>query len=100
MFLRSYIESMNTDSLSPALTPLIGGHLALDFLNTRYGIDSALRESLVDDRSVMAWMQQVGLLAGQPPEVVPTGLLALAVSLRESVRNLLAAAKAGQSAGT
>ncbi|WP_307703060.1 CGNR zinc finger domain-containing protein [Variovorax paradoxus] len=73
--------------------PLIGDHLALNFLNTRYGTGSAKRECFVDDASVVRWLKQVGELPNDFGEV-PPGLLSLTLVLRESARALVSAAKA------
>lgn len=77
--------------------PLVGDNLALDFINTQYGTGNELRECLVDEASVVAWLKQVSLL---PDEFrgEPSGLLTLALELRESARSLVNAAKAEEAA--
>lgn len=81
-----------------ALEPLfVGDDLALDFINTRYGVDAASRDCFVDDTSVLVWLKQAGVV---PPNLqhVPQGLHWLAVALRNESRALVHAAKAGSDA--
>lgn len=88
---------MPDKSQSPLSAPLVGDDLALDFINTRYGTGAALRECLVDDASVVAWLKQVDVLpAGFSG--APEGLLALALKLRENASLLVGAAKTGEGA--
>lgn len=73
----------------------VGDDLALDFINTRYGVGAERRECLVDDASVAAWLQRAGVL----PEGIaaaPKGLLKLALELRESASALVRTAESGE----
>jgi predicted RNA-binding Zn ribbon-like protein len=75
----------------------VGDDLALDFINTRYGVDAAYRDCFVDDASVLVWLKQAGIV---PPNLqhVPQGLHRLAIALRDKSRALVDAAKAGRDA--
>ncbi len=75
----------------------VGDDLALDFINTRYGVDAAYRDCFVDDASVLVWLKQAGVV---PPNLqhVPQGLHRLAIALRDESRALVDAAKAGRDA--
>jgi len=75
--------------------PLVGGHLALDFINTEHGRGSLHRELLSSDQSVVDWLRTVGALPAEPA-VVPEGLVTLARALRASARALVAAGRAGE----
>ncbi|BBI48610.1 hypothetical protein HORIV_10310 [Vreelandella olivaria] len=43
--------------------PFIASNLAIDFINTQFGVGEEQQECLEDDRSVIAWLQQVGVLS-------------------------------------
>lgn len=78
-------------------TLLVGDNLALDFINTEYGVGPLHREVLTDDQSVVEWLRTVGAL---PAEVktAPKGLLKLARELRGTARALVEARQTGKSA--
>jgi predicted RNA-binding Zn ribbon-like protein len=62
----------------------LGGHPAVDFLNTRYTPDGAVIETIGDGKAFVAWLVEAGLLA---PES------AAGVEKRLSEKSLNAAAK-------
>ena len=76
----------------------VADEVALDFLNTAYGIPPERRELLGSDQQVLDWLQQAGLLA-EGDHARTTGkrgvLLKAALELRESARELIARRKGG-----
>lgn len=64
-------------------TLFIAGNLALDFINTQYGIDDQRIDCLVDDQSVLDWLEKSGQVGTPIKGRAPDGLLALARQLRE-----------------
>ncbi|MDV6318252.1 CGNR zinc finger domain-containing protein [Chromohalobacter sp. HP20-39] len=75
--------------------PLIAGNLALDFINTQFGVGSDRHECLNDDHSVVEWLRQAGAL-NETLEAPPTGLVELARALREDMRKLIVSAREGR----
>ncbi|NIE88669.1 ABATE domain-containing protein, partial [Burkholderia sp. Tr-860] len=54
---------MSTASPAGGSTALfIGDDLALDFINTRYGVGEARTDVLASDASVIDWLRQAGAL--------------------------------------
>lgn len=52
--------------MQPPSTPLfLGGHPAVDFLNTVFGPDGERTETIGDGRAFLAWMVRAGLLADE-----------------------------------
>jgi predicted RNA-binding Zn ribbon-like protein len=81
----------------PQAPLFLGDNLALDFINTEYGVGAACRDCLTDDASVLAWLK----LAKAVPEsfqAEPKGLLLRALELRASAKSLVAAAKSQREA--
>lgn len=79
-------------------TPLfIANNLALDFINTEYGVGPRHCDCFDDDRSVLEWLRLAGLL---PDACIsaPAGLLELARALRDNAKTVILAAKTGSSA--
>ena len=76
---------------------LVGDNLALDFINTEYGLGPLHREVLSSNDSVVDWLRTVGALPAEPA-VAPRGLVKLARELRACARALVAAGRAGKSA--
>lgn len=70
----------------------VGENLALDFINTQYGVGASYRECFVDDASVVAWLKLAQVLPDDF-QGAPRGLLKLAVELRASAKSVLNAAK-------
>jgi len=79
--------------------PLIAGNLALDFINTQFGVGADRHECLKDDRSVVEWLQQAGVL-NETLDALPTGLMELARALREEMRELIVSARDGRGAAS
>jgi predicted RNA-binding Zn ribbon-like protein len=83
-----------TAPASPVL--FIGDNLALDFLNTTYGVGEERCDHLTTDASVIDWLKQADALAeddGLPPL---KGLLKAALELREAGRVLVQNRKSGK----
>lgn len=72
----------------------IGGHIALDLLNTLPMVNGKLADELQDDESVWQWLSSYDLSTGL--ELRPGELLLTARELRESIRKLLVARKEGK----
>jgi predicted RNA-binding Zn ribbon-like protein len=73
----------------------VADNLALDFINTEYGVDEQHHDCLTDDESVLNWLEMAGQLPQAFNEKAPQGLLALACELREQARAVIHAAMAG-----
>ncbi|MFG1497891.1 ABATE domain-containing protein [Saccharospirillum sp. HFRX-1] len=85
---------MSTDT-----TPyFIASNLALDFINTRFGVGDEQQECLIDDDSVVDWLQQAGVLEADFAQAPAPGLVRLARELRDNLRDLLDAARRGEAA--
>jgi len=78
-------------SISP--TANLGDHPVLEFLNTVSLIDGQLQDLLQSDADVLATLARIGY----PATFHGTGLLAAARTLREDLRSLITARKAGNS---
>ncbi|SSW65759.1 hypothetical protein AVE30378_01756 [Achromobacter veterisilvae] len=72
----------------------VGDDLALDFINSEFGVGPAHHECFTDDHAVLAWLKLAGVLP-HDTEASPEGLMELALQLRESAKCLLNAAKLG-----
>lgn len=83
---------MSENSSSQPVPLFVGDNLALDFINTQYGVGAAHCECLIDDASVVHWLKAAQLLP-EAFEAAPPGLFKLALALRESAKALLRAAK-------
>lgn len=82
--------------MSSCITPpLIAGNLALDFINTQFGVGADRHECLNDDPNVVEWLHQAGVL-NETLEALPTGLVELARALREDMQKLIVSAREGQ----
>lgn len=77
--------------------PFIASNLALDFINTQFGVGEERQECLNDDSSVIAWLRQAGVLT-QACERPPAGIAKLARGLRDNMRDLLISAQQGRAA--
>lgn len=68
----------------------LADNLALDFINSEYGIGDERHDCFEDDSSVLGWLETAGLV----PEgtEVPPGLLAEARQLRDAARAVVHAA--------
>lgn len=82
---------------SKTTPPFIASNLAIDFINTQFGVGAERRECLDDDGSVLAWLQQADVLSEDPGKA-PAGIVKLARELRENMRDLIILAKQGRAA--
>jgi len=75
----------------------LGGHPALDFLNTRMRVNGELVDFLQRDEDVLRWLQQAGFPShAMGPKWAPLSLVGPARALRESIRSLIEKRKAGK----
>ena len=88
-------------STAPAAPPpeplFIADDLALDFMNTRFGVGQSLRECFGSDESVLQWLRQTEsntAVTGEVPKSRSGTLVRAAIELRESARDLVACRKA------
>jgi predicted RNA-binding Zn ribbon-like protein len=88
----------STAPLATSPEPLfIADDLALDFINTRFGVGQSFRECFGSDESVLQWLLRTGsITAGEVPKGRSGTLVKAAIELRESARDLLACRKAGR----
>ncbi|CAB3851412.1 hypothetical protein LMG26846_02013 [Achromobacter insuavis] len=77
---------------TPKAPMFVGDDLALDFINSEFGVGAAHHDCFADDEAVLAWLKLAGVL---PEDVgaAPKGLRALALRLRDNARSLVHAAK-------
>ncbi|SSW72543.1 CGNR zinc finger domain-containing protein [Achromobacter agilis] len=75
----------------------VGDDLALDFINSEFGVGAAHHECFTDDDAVLAWLNLAGVLP-DGIEAPPEGLMTLALQLREAAKSLLNAARLGREA--
>ncbi len=79
-------------------TPLfIANNIALDFINTEYGMGPRHCDYFDNDHSVIEWLRLAGLLSDDCNSA-PAGLVELARALRDHTKALILAAKTGSSA--
>jgi predicted RNA-binding Zn ribbon-like protein len=82
-----------------AEAPFLAGDLALDFLNTAFGVGVERQETLRSDADVLAWLARAGLPHGPAQLVRRSGegaLLEAALALREAAARLVEKRKAGE----
>lgn len=88
---------MSTASTAEGATALfVGDDLALDFINTKYGVDDGRRDLLTSDAAVIDWLVQAGVLPETARDAAPAGLLDAALALRASARTLVERRQSGQ----
>lgn len=85
---------MDTHPIPPPTPLFVGDDLALDFINSTFGVGQAHRDCFIDDAAVVAWLKQAGSL-GEAVVATPDGVLQLALQLRENARALVDAALSG-----
>ena len=74
----------------------VGDDLALDFINTAYGVDEEHQECLASDAQVLNWLQRAGLpVSAEGVQGRPGALLKAALALRGTARELVERRKAG-----
>jgi predicted RNA-binding Zn ribbon-like protein len=81
-----------------ATPPFVADDLALDFVNSVFGIDAERRECLNSGAQVLDWLRHAGLPADPGATLTAAGgeaLLRAALALRETARALLEKRKAG-----
>ncbi len=88
----------DSTAVSPtAAVPLfIADHVALDFINTSYGVGANHSELLGSDQQVLEWLARAGLTSSPDPAGKRGALLRAALQLRENARDLLERRKAGK----
>jgi predicted RNA-binding Zn ribbon-like protein len=80
---------------APHSTLFLADNLALDFINSQYGVDDQRHDCFSDDPSVLRWLQMAGLSAENADQRPLPGLLAKAVELRACARAAVNAAMSG-----
>jgi predicted RNA-binding Zn ribbon-like protein len=81
----------------PQSGPLfVGDHLALDFVNTSFGVGANHQECLGSDAQVLDWLRRAGLPATPRKRGRPGALLAAALELRNTAVQLVTTRKAGR----
>jgi predicted RNA-binding Zn ribbon-like protein len=92
---------MPTPAPTPAPALFIADEVALDFINTAYGVEPNHVDVLGSDRQVLEWLQRAGLkpeFDSPPPATRQGSLLQSALALRECARDLVERRKAGAGA--
>jgi predicted RNA-binding Zn ribbon-like protein len=74
----------------------VGDDLALDFINTAYGVGEGQCDHFVSDASVVNWLKQAGALSDEHGEAAHEGLLEMALELRHTARQLVEQRQAGK----
>ncbi|MFP1892236.1 CGNR zinc finger domain-containing protein [Lonsdalea quercina] len=83
---------MTTSSTSQP--QFLANHLALDFINSAYGVGESFQDCLTDDASVVSWLKA----AGQLPDdfsAIPGGLAERAKALRATAGQMIASSRTG-----
>jgi predicted RNA-binding Zn ribbon-like protein len=90
---------MTTANGQAGTSPLfLGDDLALDFINSAYGVGDAHQDHFADAKGMLAWFAAAGLPAVALSEPHLAGLHAAAVALRDHARDLVERRKAGERA--
>lgn len=88
---------MNTETNKHNASVLfVGDNLALDFINTTYGVGEGRCEHFVSDASVVVWLKQAGVLSDDYDEAANDGLLDMALEQRDTARQLIEHRQAGK----
>lgn len=88
---------MTITSRPAATSPLfLGDDLALDFINSAYGVGDAQRDHFALEESTVAWFAAAGLPVAPLSAADRTVLHAEAIALRDHARELVARRKSGQ----
>ena len=74
----------------------VGDDLALDFINTAYGVGASHCDHFVSDASVIDWLKEAGVWQKNHSGVPEEGLLAAALELRDAARKLVEKRQAGK----
>ena len=67
----------------------LADNVALDFINSEYGVGDDYHDCFTDDQSVVGWLQMAGLLPEPFHYRAPNGLLAVAHQLRTCAREII-----------
>jgi predicted RNA-binding Zn ribbon-like protein len=89
------LQAIMTSTSSSSGALFLADNLALDFINSEYGVGDQRHEILTDDESVVNWLTMAGLLPENAEQRTPRGLLAHARKLRECSRAVVNAAMHG-----
>ncbi|MET0616862.1 MAG: CGNR zinc finger domain-containing protein [Luteibacter sp.] len=88
---------MTTASGQPGFSPLfLGDDLALDFINSAYGVGEAHRDHLSDAQGTLAWFAAAGLPLPALAGADLATMHAEAVALRDDARDLVRRRKRGE----
>jgi len=90
-----------TPTPTPAPALFIADEVALDFINTAYGVEPNHVDVLGSDRQVLEWLQRANLKPEfdcPPPAARQGSLLQSTLALRECARDLVERRKAGAGA--
>ncbi|MBC2677616.1 CGNR zinc finger domain-containing protein [Pseudomonas baltica] len=88
---------MNLTAIAPD-TLFVADNLALDFINTQYGVGDQQHDCLRDDEDVLKWLDAAGLPARHDQADTARGLLTQALALRACAKGLVNAAMTGEEA--
>ncbi|GGK08646.1 CGNR zinc finger domain-containing protein [Pseudomonas matsuisoli] len=86
---------MNITRVTPPGAVFLADNLALDFINSEYGMGEQHHDCFSDNESVMNWLKAATVLPDDYAAPAPAGLLDLAHEFRECARNLVNAAMIG-----
>jgi predicted RNA-binding Zn ribbon-like protein len=86
----------STNSIAPDAL-FLADNLALDFINTEYGVGDQRHDCFTDDQSVLSWLTTAQVISPQETPA-PRKLLTLARQLRDASRAVVTAAMSGVSA--
>lgn len=75
----------------------VGDNLALDFINSAFGVGTAHQDYFIDDDSVLQWLKLAKVVPNEL-KIAPAMLGNLAIRLRDNAKALLQAAKTGEAA--
>jgi predicted RNA-binding Zn ribbon-like protein len=73
----------------------LADNLALDFINSEYGVGDQRHDCLTDAQTIASWLKVAGLLSESAGQKLPHGLLAEARKLRDCSRAVVNAAMKG-----
>lgn len=73
----------------------IADNLALDFINSAYGVGADARDHFISDDAVAAWLIKANALPGNLRNLSTQGLRALAVEFRDLARGLVQQRRVG-----
>ncbi|WP_233886382.1 CGNR zinc finger domain-containing protein [Paraburkholderia flagellata] len=88
---------MKTETkLGDAPVLFVGDDVALDFINTAYGVGEEWHDHFVSDASVVDWLERAGVLRDEHGQAAHEGLLEMARELRDAARQLVEQRQAGK----